>query len=188
MGCFLSRSEDGETGGVNKGHLFSLCQATATLLDGQQGHWGPEVKRLFGENWKPDGKSALIQHSKEWRLNEENGEIKCYGEPDDLARLHKALVALWGISPGSHGPPQMQSPANEFAITRETFDLLLRLAPWPLPKKETLPQLGGGGEGGGGEGGGDGGCKGDGGGDGGCSRGLPHQVGLLRANRQSTVW
>ena len=44
------------------------------------------------------------------------------------------------------------------------------------------------GEGGGGEGGGDGGCKGDGGGDGGCSRGLPHQVGLLRANRQSIVW
>ena len=44
------------------------------------------------------------------------------------------------------------------------------------------------GEGGGGEGGCAGGCKGDGGGDGGCSRGLPHQVGLLRANRQSTVW
>ena len=136
--CMYTNSANakGEMGGANKAQLISAHRGLQKKLKSPEGRAAELVKEVFGDNWDPPDlkkRKALTQHSKDWRLNEEDGVITCSGDDEHLDLLNKTLVALWDEHAGGSKPRGFR-PQKE-KIARETFDLLLEVDPLPMIRK-----------------------------------------------------
>ena len=91
--CLYTRIK-GKERGVNKVEVLSAHQGLLELL-GVKGRADEDIKRpgCF-ENWFRANENSTLQHSKEWRLNEDGGVIRPMGEAVYLDLLNKALVEL----------------------------------------------------------------------------------------------